>query len=407
MPALTLPRSRRRLLVGALLVGTFLASLEVMVVGPAMPAVVSDFGGAGLYPWVFTSYIVAQTATMPLYGRMADRAGRRDAYLLGVALFVVGSVICALAGSMSVVVAGRLVQGLGAGALVPLTMTIFGDLYDVERRTKMQGIFSLVWGVSSLLGPLVGGGLTEALSWRAVFWLNVGPGLLAGALVLALLPRAVGRSTARGPSLLQATLTLLRDPTQQAIALSGLALGAALMGVIGYLPVQVQAIDGGTALDAGLALIPTSLAWTLAANGTGRLVDRVGFGTLVRVGCGLVVAGTALAAWDTANAVGLALFGLGMGVTISSFNVSAQVAAPPALVGQATSLTLFARSIGSAVGVTAFGALAGLKPGAEDFGAVAGLADGVAAIFEATAVCGGVALLIVLARFPRRVQPRS
>ena len=396
-----LPPHRRRLIVGALLVGTFLASLEVMVVSPAMPAVVSEFGGAGLYAWVFTAYIGAQTLTMPLYGRMADRAGRRDAYLLGVALFVAGSIWCALAGSMPAVVAGRLVQGMGAGALVPLTMTIFGDLYEVEARTRMQGIFSLVWGVSSLLGPLAGGWLTETLSWRSIFWLNVVPGILAGGLVFVLLPRGLGRTRDRGPTLLGAMATLLRNRTQQAIFVSGLALGAALMGIIGYLPVQVQAIDGGSALDAGIALIPASVAWTLSANVSGRLVGRLGFGTLVRLGSGLVVAGTAIAAVWTAHPVGLMLFGLGMGVTISSYNVSAQVAAPPQLIGQATSLTLFARSIGSAVGVAAFGALAGLEPAAEDFSQVVGLADGVADVFVGSAVCAVAAWVVVVVRFPR------
>jgi MFS family permease len=398
---------RRRLIVGALLVGTFLASLEVMVVSPAMPAVVSEFGGAGLYAWVFTAYIGAQTLTMPLYGRMADRAGRRDAYLLGVTLFVAGSIWCALAGSMEAVVAGRLVQGMGAGALVPLTMTIFGDLYEVEARTRMQGIFSLVWGVSSLLGPLAGGWLTETLSWRSIFWLNVVPGAVAGGLVFALLPRALGRTRARGPSLLGAMATLLRGRTQQTIFVSGLALGAALMGVIGYLPVQVQAIDGGTALDAGIALIPASVAWTIAANVSGRLVRPMGFGTLVRLGSALVVAGTVISAVWTAHPVGLMIFGLGMGVTISSYNVSAQVAAPPQLIGQATSLTLFARSIGSAVGVAAFGVLAGLEPGAEDFSEVPGLAEGVGDVFVGTAVCAVLALVVVLARFPRQVERES
>ncbi len=403
-PTLVLSPGRRRAIVGALLVGTFLASLEVMVVSPAMPAVVADFGGAGLYPWVFSSYILAQTLSMPLYGRMADRLGRRDSYLLGLGLFVLGSVACATAGSMPGMVGARLVQGLGAGALVPLTMTLFGDLYAVADRTRMQGIFSLVWGLSSLLGPVLGGSLTEGFGWRSIFWINLLPGAVAGGLVLALLPRRLGIGAERGPGFWATTWRLLQDPTQQAIFLAGLALGATLMGVVGYLPVQIQAVLGGSALDAGLALIPLSVAWTLAANLTGRLVDRVGFGRLVRAGSLVVVLGTGIAAWDTANAWGLGLVGVGMGITVSSFNVSAQIAAPKGLVGQATALTLLARSLGSAAGVTAFGALAGMEPAARGFAEIADLERGVARVFVATALMALLSLAMVYLRFPRQVS---
>ena len=390
----------RRAVSGALLAGTFLASLEVMVVSPAMPSVVEEFGGAGLYPWVFTIYILAQTLTIPLYGWLADRWGRRNTYLLGVGLFVAGSVGCAASGSMPALVLGRAVQGLGAGALVPLTMTIFGDLYPVAERTRMQGAFSLIWGVSSLLGPPVGGWITEALSWRAIFWLNVVPGLIASAVVGALLPGWVGagREHRRRP----ATATLLGDPTQQAIVLSGLMLGAVLLGVIGYLPVWVQAVGGGSPLDAGLALLPLSLAWTVAANVAGRLVHRTGFRALAVAGAWLVAAGAAVAAYRVADGFGLLLFGAGMGLTISTFTVAAQESAPLALRGSATSLTLLARSLGAAVSVPVFGWLAGIRPGAADFAAIAGLAGGVAAVFRGIALCAVLAAAIVTLRFPRR-----
>lgn len=393
----------RRAITAALLVGTSLASLEVMVVGPAMPAVVGEFGGAGLYPYVFTAYIGAQTLTMPLYGAMADRRGRRAAYLLGVSLFLLGSLISAAAPSMGVVVAGRLVQGLGAGAILPITQTIFGDLYEVEQRTKMQGWFSLIWGVSSLLGPAVGGWLTEALSWRAVFWLNLLPGVVSAGLIAALVPASLGRGGARGPGLLSALPRLLRHPVLQAVALSGFTLGAALYGVVGYLPVYVQAVGGGTPLDAGLALIPMSVSWTASANLAGRLVQRFGFGALVRVGVVLAVAGTALAGADTASPTGLVLFGCGMGFLISLFTVASQVAAPKELIGQATTLGLFTRSVGSALGVPLLGLLAGIDPGAADFAAIDGLDVGIGRVFVAVAVLAGISGVVTVVRFPRRL----
>jgi MFS family permease len=390
----------RRWITAALLIGTFLASIEVMVVGPAMPAVVTEFGGAGLYPFVFTTYIGAQTLTMPLYGLMADRWGRRDAFLLGVTLFLIGSLISAAAPSMAVVVAGRLVQGLGAGAILPLTMTIFGDLYPVAARTRMQGWFSLIWGVSSLVGPAVGGALTEALSWRAVFWLNLPPGLIAAALIAVLLPRRLGATTERRTGLLKSLPILLRDPTLQAVSLSGFALGIALFGVVGYLPVRVQAVEGGTALDAGLALIPMSVAWTISANVAGRLVDQTGFRTLVRIGAALTAVGTVIAGVWTANLFGLVLFGAGMGLLISSFTVASQVAAPPGLIGQATSLGLFTRSVGGALGLPALGLLAGMSPGVSDFAGIPDLPGGLQDVFLAVAVSGVIAALIVAVRFP-------
>lgn len=399
----TVTPTARRLITLALLVGTSLASLEAMVVGPAMPAVVGEFGGAGLYPWVFTAYIGAQTLTMPLYGMLADRRGRRTAYLLGVTLFLAGSLVSAMAGSMEVVVAGRLLQGLGAGAILPITQTIFGDLYPVEERTKMQGWFSLIWGLSSLLGPAVGGWLTEALSWRAVFWLNLAPGLVSAALIGVLVPASLGRGEGRGPGLLAAIPRLLKVPTIQAVGLSGFTLGAALYGVVGYLPVHVQATLGGTPLDAGIALIPMSLSWTLSANVAGRLLERLGFSGLVRAGIAMTVVGTTISAVWTAHAVGLMLFGAGMGFLISVFTVASQEAAPRALIGQATTLGLFTRSVGSAVGVPLLGVLAGIDPGAADFAAIEGLDAGLGRVFVAVAVCVAVTGVIALVRFPRRV----
>ena len=401
----TVSPSARRWITVALLVGTSLASLEAMVVGPAMPAVVGDFGGAGLYPWVFTAYIGAQTLTMPLYGALADRRGRRAAYLLGVTLFLLGSLVSAMAGSMEVVVAGRLMQGLGAGAILPVTQTIFGDLYPVEQRTRMQGWFSLIWGVSSLLGPAVGGWLTEVFSWRAVFWLNLAPGLVSAVLIGLLVPARLGRGQGSGPGLLAAVPRLLRVPVIQAVALSGLTLGAALYGVVGYLPVHVQATLGGSPLDAGIALIPMSLSWTFSANVAGRLLRRLGFAGLVRAGASMALVGTVLAAVWTASTPGLMLFGAGMGFLISSFTVASQEAAPPELVAQATTLGLFTRSVGSAVGVPLLGLLAGIDPGAAEFSAIEGLDLGLARVFVAVAACVAVSALVAVLRFPRSVPP--
>lgn len=394
-PALVLSDTRRRLVVGALLVGTFLASLEIMVVSPAVPVIVGELGGAGLYPWVFSAYVITQTAMMPVYGRLADTWGRRPTNTLAVSLFAGGALACALAPSMPMLIAARAVQGLGAGGLVPLTQTIFGDLYTVGDRTRMQAIFSLIWALSALLGPAVGGALTEHWSWRGAFWINLPPALIAAAIIAVALP-ALARTTTRVRSgLTQGFRTLLRRPLQRAVVASGIALGAALLGVVGYLPVQIQAVLGGTPTDAGLAIIPLSLAWTSAAFLAGRLVRPWGFVRLVRLGTLITAAGAILAAVDTADMAGLVLFGLGMGLTISCFNVAVQEDAPADLQGQATALALLARSIGRAGGVVAFAWVAGIPPGAEDFAAVVGLEDGLARVFVAIAVACSLAAAVV------------
>lgn len=372
-----------------------------MVVGPAMPAVVQELGGAGLYAWLFTAYVAAQTVTMPLYGVMADRRGRRDTYLLGVTLFLIGSVACATAGDMPTLVFARMVQGAGAGAILPTTQTLFGDLYEPEARTKMQGWFSLIWGVSSLLGPVLGGVLTEVYSWRGIFWINLVPGLLSMAIIAKMVPGELGRGGERGAGLLQALPRLLRDPTMQAVTLAGLGLGAGLYGMTAYLPVQVSAVLGGSALDAGITFIWVSVAWTAAAHLAGRLLPRLGYRNLVRIGAALVATGALVGAIWLVHPVGLVLFGLGMGMTISVFTVAAQEAAPSDLKGQATSLSLFTRSVGGAAAVPLLGVLVGLDPSATDFASVADLEAGVRLAFKAIAVCGSAALVVVLVRFPK------
>ncbi len=394
--------ARRRAITAALLLGTFLASLEVMVVTPAVPVIVEELGGAGLYPWVFTAYILAKVPMMPIYGRMSDQRGRRDTYLFGLAIFLLGSIGCALATNMTSLIAARTIQGLGGAALIVLTMTIFGDLYPVAERTKMQGLFSLVWGVSSLLGPLAGGWLTEVWSWRGVFWINVVPALGAAATIALLVPRNLGRreQTRAGPEL----RALIRVPTQQAILASGLFIGAALTGVIAYLPVQVQAVLGGSAIDAGLALIPLSVAWTTTAIVAGRLVNRLGFQNLARLGVVTSTVGAIITAeWPGAQP-GLVLFGIGMGFTISIFNVACQETAPPDLRGTATSLALVMRALGSGFGMVLFGLLAGFDPGISDFSEIPDLPSSVAGIFGSIAQCMSLAAIIVLVRMPRDDQ---
>jgi len=460
---------RRTWITVGLLVGTFLASIEATVVGTAMPSIADQLGGFHLFPWVFSAYLLAQTVSIPLYGKLADVLGRRGTYVGGVALFLVGSVACGLAPTMELLVAARALQGLGAGAVLPLTMTIFGDLYEVEQRTKLQGLFSLVWGVSSVVGPLAGGAIVLHWSWRWVFLINLPFGLVSLALVGLLLSepgraRRAHRLDLAGAALLtSATLLLLvsllpadqrpagiaawlwlalaaaagvafllaerrhpeplvpldlfRDRVHVAANAGGVLLGVVLFGVVSYVPLYVQAVRGGTPVQAGALLIPLSLGWTLASIVAGRLVRRVGFQALVRFGAGLIAGGalSALAGvWlevPLLGLLGLTAYGVGMGCCISSFTVSVQERVPGNRRGIATALTQFSRTIGGSVGVALLGALLLAMVGSDPTAggdlaalapAVVALLDrGLAAVFAAMAGAALAAGVLLILLFPR------
>src|SRR5438034_9179214 len=165
--------SRRRTITIGLLLGMTLAALEATVVSTAMPTVVASLGGLDHYSWVFSAYLLTSTASVPLWGRLSDLYGRRRLYLWAIGLFLAGSMLAGVSQTMLQLVLFRAVQGLGAGGLIPLALTIIGEIYTLAERTRMQAVFSSVWGVSSIAGPLVGGFITDAISWRWVFYLNL------------------------------------------------------------------------------------------------------------------------------------------------------------------------------------------------------------------------------------------
>lgn len=157
---------RRQAVTAGVLLGMCLAALEVTIVGTAMPTVIAALGGLNHYSWVFSAYLITSTVPVPVWGKLSDIYGRRRLYQIGIALFLLGSVLSGMAGSMTQLILFRALQGLGAGILVPLAMTIIGDIYSLEERTRMQAVFSGVWGISSVIGPFIGGFITDQLSWR-------------------------------------------------------------------------------------------------------------------------------------------------------------------------------------------------------------------------------------------------
>jgi EmrB/QacA subfamily drug resistance transporter len=386
-----------------------LAALEATVVGTAMPTVVATLGGLAHYSWVFAAYLLTSTASVPIWGRLSDLYGRRRLYLLGIAVFVVGSALSGAATTMTQLIVFRTIQGFGAGAVIPLSMTIVGELYGLDERARTQALFSAVWGVASIAGPLVGGYVTDALSWRWVFYLNLPFGLLAaGVIAFAYPPTAVParvRVDWPGAALLFVSVTALL------IALSGAAggvplwllaaavllavfvrlerrtpdpilpldlfrhgivsrslvvvfmTGMAMFGAIAFIPLFVQSVIGGTATQAGQVLTPLFLGWVGMSIVGARLTVAIGYRPVAIVGSALLTAGfVALARLDdtaTMRALFLAVFvlGCGMGLSMLSLLLAIQHGVDRSKLGLATSLNQFSRSVGAAVGVAVMGSI--------------------------------------------------
>ncbi len=415
----------RPLTVVALLLAFFMAAMEMTVVSTAMPTAVGDLGGVQLYAWAFAGYMLATTVTVPIHGKLADLRGRKPVLLAGLSLFLLGSALCGQAGSMEALVAFRVVQGLGAGAIQPVAMTIVGDLFDVHERGRMQGVFGAVWGVAGLTGPLLGGAIVHWLSWRWVFYVNLLPGLACAAVLLLAYHERVERHEHRldvaGAALLAAGVVLLLLSARSggaallalpaaaaallafaaverragepllpldlfgervmAVASAAAALaGAAMIATVTYVPLWVQGVQGGSPTQAGAAIAPMAVGWPIASALGGRFLPRLGYRLLVRGGLCLAAA-SALALWLSLGAGAgprtfqalTALFGAGMGFSNTPLVIAVQTSVPWNRRGVATASTLFFRTIGGTLAVGLLGGLltaslsaAGAPPGAAD-----------------------------------------
>jgi EmrB/QacA subfamily drug resistance transporter len=374
-----------------------------------MPTVIASLGGLNHYSWVFSAYLLTSTASVPIWGRLSDLYGRRKLYLIGVGLFMVGSALAGVSQSMGQLIAFRALQGLGAGALVPLAMTIISELYTIAERPRVQALFSGMWGVSSIAGPLVGGYLTDALSWRWIFYINIPFGLLTAVVIGATYPghgrtRAVSVDWA-GAALLFAAVTALLvglshisgpawpwlagsvilcvifagverhapEPIlplalfRRRIVSTTLAvvflLGVGMFAALAFVPLLVQGVFGGTASQAGRALTPLFLGWVVMSIASARLTLLVGYRPTAWIGTvlmalsfvGLTFVHAGVPRWYL-HAASLGL-GSGMGFSMLSLLLAIQHAVPRSELGIATSLNQFSRSIGAAVGVAAMGAV--------------------------------------------------
>lgn len=400
------PRARQLATLG-LIVGVFLNALESSVVATAMPSVIADLHGQHLYALPFAMYLLTATVGSPLWGRASDLVGRKRLYLVGAVMFLLGSALCGAAQNMGWLIGARALQGLGAGALLTLSLTIVGELYSLEERSRVQALISGVWGISGLAGPLLGGWLTETLSWRWTFYVSLPFGLLALWLVSRFLWETGERRPAqldwagaalfsvgsaltiwglemqRWPLVGLGLLTLagavalesrhpapllpmkaLRDLTPATAFIGNFLGGAAYFGVIAYLPLYAQGVTGQGATAAGAILTPMLVGWTLTSILSARLVKVIPLARLSQTGFALLtlmflaLTFTVHSPLWVTSALGFAV-GMGMGFSMLSLLLAAQQSAPRGELGAVTSGVMFARQMGGALGTALMALLIG------------------------------------------------
>ena len=410
-------RSERGRVLVALMLSSGLVAIDSTIIATAVPTVVDDLGGFSQFPWLFSVYLLAQAVAVPIYGKLSDLYGRKPVLLFGIGVFLLGSILCGFAWSMVALIVFRAIQGLGAGAVQPTTITVVGDTYTLEERGRVQGYMASVWATSAVVGPALGGIFSEYLSWRWIFFVNVplcvlaatllirrfhervsrrrpvldyaGAGLLATGctlLILGLLeggvawawdsPAGIGVLAAGAFALFVFVLVERRSPEpvlplwifrRRIVASCGLvsfAIGATLLGLTSYVPTFVQTVIGTGPLVAGFTLAVLTLGWPLTASQSSRLYLRVGFRNTATIGSAIAIAGTVfialLHAGTTVVMVGAGCFvvGAGFGLIAAPTIVAAQASVGWSERGVVTASNLFSRSIGSAVGVAVFGAIA-------------------------------------------------
>jgi EmrB/QacA subfamily drug resistance transporter len=410
-------RSERGPVLLSLMLATALVAIDSTIIATAVPSIVGSFGGFAQFPWLFSVYLLAQAVTVPIYGKLADLFGRKPVLLFGIATFLAGSVMSGFAWNMSVLIAFRAVQGLGAGAIQPMSLTIVGDIYTVEERAKVQGYIASVWGLSSVIGPTLGGVFSEYVSWRWIFFVNVpvciaaawmirsrfhedvrrgrpridylGACLVTGGLTLAVLGLLEGGQAWAWDSAVSVVvlgagalalvafgvvesrvaepvmpLWVFRRRLLVTASLVSFGVGAILIGLSSYVPTFVQDILGTGPVIAGFALAALTMGWPIAGSQSGRLYLRIGVRSCALIGAVLVLVGTGLLLLlDEASpvlqvAATCFVIGLGMGLVASPTLIAAQSTVEWKERGVVTGTNLFCRSMGSAIGVAIFGAVA-------------------------------------------------
>ncbi|WP_431277817.1 MFS transporter [Leifsonia poae] len=410
-------RSERGPILISLMLTTGLVAIDSTILATAVPSIVKDLGGFTQFPWLFSVYLLAQAASVPVYAKLSDTVGRKPIVLIGIGLFLIGSILCGFAWSMPALIAFRALQGLGAGAVQPMAVTIAGDIYTVAERAKVQGYLASVWAISSVVGPTLGGVFSQFTSWRWIFFVNIPLCLLAAGmlirnfhekveprkhridyagavlltvgmslLILAVLEGgqawawnsiwSIGAFVIGG--LLLVTFVLVERKAAEPIlplwvfsrrllvttTLISLGVGAVLIGLTSYVPTYLEGTISVEPIVAGLAVAALTIGWPIAASQSGRFYLRIGFRNTALVGSAIAIVGALTLAITSSHpsvlyvAISCFIVGLGMGLIATPTLIAAQSSVSWNERGVVTGTNLFARSIGSSVGVAVFGAIA-------------------------------------------------
>ncbi|MBT8161285.1 MULTISPECIES: MFS transporter [Arthrobacter] len=451
-------RSERGPILIALMLSTGLVAIDSTIVATAVPSIVHDVGGFTSFPWLFSAYLLAQAVCVPVYAKLSDVLGRKPIILGGIALFLLGSILCGVAWSMPALIAFRVLQGLGAGAVQPVAITIAGDIYTLSERAKVQGYLASVWAVSSVVGPTLGGVFSSLGIWRGIFLVNIPLCLLAGWMLVRTFHEKVERTSHRvdygGAALLTTSLSLIilgaleggqawawnssisvtvfvvgalllgafvfveRRAAEPVLppwvvsrrllattAMISFGVGAVMLGLTSYVPTFLEGALSTSPILAGLALAALTIGWPISASQAGRFYLRIGFRRTAMIGVTLAVLGSAVLALTahTPNillvASGCFIVGLGLGLVATPSLIAAQSSVEWNERGVVTGTNLFARSIGSSLGVAVFGAVAnaiyGASPGGEaDPQAIVAAS---AAVFLAVLISAVLTVVAVLA----------
>lgn len=451
-------RSERGPVLLSLMLTLALVALDSTVLATAVPTIVAELGDFALFPWLFSGYLLAQAVTTPIYSKLSDLYGRKPVILFGIGVFLLGSILCAVAWSMPALIVARAVQGIGAGAVQPVAITIVGDIYSLTERARVQGYLASVWAAASVVGPTLGGTFAEMGIWRGVFVINVPLCLVAAWMLSRRFHENVTRREHSvhylGAVLLMVALTLLvlgilgggqawawgspvsfavfgagavvlvafgiterraAEPVLPAWVLTrrllltttivGLGVGAILIGLTSFVPTYLEGSLGVSPVIAGLALTTLTIGWPLTAGLAGTIYLRIGFKYTALIGVCLVIAGAAglVATVHRPSVAGVAalcfVIGCGLGLSALPSLIAAQSSVDWDERGVVTGGHMFARALGSAVGVAVFGAVANTIFGEGDVHTLGSgvIQAGTAAVFVGVLIVAVMAAAAVVA----------